>query len=560
MQMATSWIDDRRREVHSPSPVLKLFLPPWILGLLAWLAPGSAWAQPWDLPIRADPAYATNDFPTGTNRFVFNTDPTNGAGRVVWIYTNYSVTNDDDTVSNGFPVVVYDFNSIDIPENVTVEAVGYGPLILASLNNIDLRGTINASGPDGENNMCGGGGGGAGGGSVALISEGTNRIWSTGQILAHGGNGGLGDWTNGTGLGGGATIMAGSSGSGGNGGTNVPGLGGGGGGGGGEGGKGWGRYVGRGGGGGGGAAYGGALGLGGRGKSNGTNGVAGLTGNCNYGAAGGDGGSGGHGDVNRGRRGSARDCGTNAAVDGESANKGQHTEDGGGGGGGAGAVGGRGGNGGAGRANAGAGGGGGGGGAGCNNSSCSIDRGKAGSAGNGAAGSWGAGGGGNGGIGGDGTTRTTSTTQSSGGSGGGGAVALGSSIGEVLVDGSISVLGGTNSTDATSGGDGIVGVFGNVPPDTNGIRGTLIVTNGCAAAEWFINGGGGGGGAGANGTDSALLFRRSGSDLVLTWFWPCANLQSAYSASGPWSPIAGASSPWVVPIQIGSPRFYRLSQ
>ena len=90
-------------------------------------------------------------------------------------------------------VMEFNFSSINIPSGVTVTAVGSLGLVLASVQNVLVAGTINLSGQAGGNGQGGGGGGGGGGGSLGLFSNGSAiNITATGAILANGGAGGSG--------------------------------------------------------------------------------------------------------------------------------------------------------------------------------------------------------------------------------------------------------------------------------------------------------------------------------------------------------------------------------
>lgn len=386
------------------------------------------------------------------------------------------IVNSNDTPVN---VTVFDFTSINIPDGVTVRAVGDIPLILLAQNNATVNGTINISGEQGgDAGLLGGGGGGAGGGAVAIFAD-SIIVGQTGQILARGGDGGLS-------VAGGNIIQGGSEGlgeaggeSGGSGGSSIAG---------GNGGKG-GRgniHSGGGGGGGGGGAYAGPAGVGGLGWQPGNPGDPGVAGKCDEIKNGGGGGDGGNGKIGNGGIGGVG--GEPGIGQRKSGRSGTGTSGGGGGGGGStlGNNGGAGGNG----ARYGGGGGGGGGADSCKDGSPPGTGGKAGPGGGGGVSSK---------PGGNGIMINSSNNQT-GGAGGGGIINLGAASDSIQNLGLLSVSGGL--APGQQGGSGVVAIFGilNNSGTINGTEnGTIYNSSGQTVDQWAIAGGGGGGGGGGNG-------------------------------------------------------------
>lgn len=360
----------------------------------------------------------------------------------------------------------FDFSTITIPRGVTVRAVGTRPLILLAFGPCVVDGVLDVSG------MPGTGGGGGGGGGALAIFGGDLVIGRRGRILAEGGGGsanrgmggqgGAGGSFGGAGGAGGRTVAGGSGGDGGSGGG----------------------YLGRGGGGGGGGAFGGQ---GGRGGTSGSwflglaarPGQPGGGGTCPAAVNGGAGGDGAGEGTFSGTGGAA---GLAAGGTGGTGVNGRRRWGGGGGGGGGATSGGSGGLGGNGAT---LGGGGGGGGA-ADTCGGGTNLGKAGS-----------GGPGGGGAGSDGTggeVRVARLEPGFGGPGGGGAVCMVSYVGQIEIEGTVSVIGGAARDQ--QGAAGFLQFAGRVarPPSF-----AKVSERPPRLSHWWISGGGGGGGAGAPG-------------------------------------------------------------
>lgn len=409
---------------------------------------------------------------------VFNTEPVGGGspygpGRVIEIL--------QDLPGPPTYVRVFDFSGISIPAGVTVSAVGSRPLILTSGAGAQIRGTIDLSGRPGGSSANGGGGGGGGGGAFALFAAGFINVYSTGSILARGGDGGESEAA----LGG---LLAGFGGAGGAGGAKggdggLPVAGGSGGAGGDASGE-----TNKGGGGGGGGAFSGPGGPAGYTGPKAVGAVpdpggSGKNAKCPQTADGGDGGS--CGAFALGGAGGKADGGS-----GESGGSGGGNVGGGGGGGGA-VNGGGGGPGG--QGNPGCGGGGGGGGADVCGLGKSYGRGAKGGA---------AGGGGVKGEAGDPGVQIAQPSGNRGGAGGGGGVNLGSEA-ATIVNGTVSLAGGDDDdAPGLEGGMGALVIYGTYT-GSGAIEARLIVNpDGVNAAAWEVHGGGGGGGAGGGGACS----------------------------------------------------------
>ncbi|MBI3836645.1 MAG: hypothetical protein HY288_01755 [Planctomycetia bacterium] len=126
----------------------------------------------------------------------FNTDDgtyTIGASTFGGGATQLIGANSDRTFFHGAEVEVYNFSSFDIPQGVTVSAVGIRPLIISSVGNISISGTVDLSGGAGTAGSGGGSGGGGGGGSIGLFTNASLiDITSTGVINVSGGSSAIG--------------------------------------------------------------------------------------------------------------------------------------------------------------------------------------------------------------------------------------------------------------------------------------------------------------------------------------------------------------------------------
>ena len=137
----------------------------------------------------------------------------------------------DRTFKQGAEVEVYNFSSFVIQPGIVVSAIGTRPLIISSVSNITMGGTIDLSGGAGLAGNGGGTGGGGGGGTIGLFTNASLiHVTSTGLINLSGGTSAIGTTGGSAGAAGGAGGKAGAGGSAGASGGQVAGAGNGGGG------------------------------------------------------------------------------------------------------------------------------------------------------------------------------------------------------------------------------------------------------------------------------------------------------------------------------------------